>query len=134
MFKSIDTELKLKVFYAVIAIIEIPIGILMLVAPEVYLSIMGGPSNQDPLLYGVAASIWETFGILSLLGIRSPMKFVPILLFQFTYKCIWFIGVILPLAILGQIGMYGILMIIVFAIFVIGDIIVIPWRTILEKE
>ncbi len=62
------------------------------------------------------------------------MKFVPILLFQFTYKCIWFIGVILPLAILGQIGMYGILMIIVFAIFVIGDIIVIPWRTILEKE
>ncbi len=57
MFKSIDTELKLKVFYAVIAIIEIPIGILMLVAPEVYLSIMGGPSNQDPLLYGVAASI-----------------------------------------------------------------------------
>jgi hypothetical protein len=133
MLDKIDTELKLKIMFCAIAIIEIPLGLMMLITPDLFISLLGYPS-QDPIMFGVAASIWEAFGIISILALRNPMKFVPILLFQFIYKCVWFIGIILPLAILGQIQLYGIMMIIIFAVFVIGDILVIPWNTILEKE
>ncbi len=132
MLKKIDTELKLKVMFIFIIVIEIPLGLFMLIAPDLFINLLGFPP-QDPLMYGVGASIWLTFGLISILAIREPMKYVPILLFQFTYKCIWFIGVLIPAALVGQIQMSGIFMIVTFAIFVICDIIVIPWNTIFKK-
>ena len=133
MLDKIDTEVKLKYLFYFIIIIEIPLGLFMLIAPDLFIGLLGFPP-QDPLMYGVAASIWLAFGVISILGVREPMKYVPILLFQFTYKCIWFVGVIVPAAIAEQIGMSGIFMIVTFAIFVICDIIVIPWDTIIKKE
>ena len=133
MLDKIDTEVKLKYMFYFIIIVEIPLGLFMLIAPDLFISLLGFPT-QDPLMYGVAASIWLAFGILSILGVREPMKYVPVLLFQFTYKCIWFIGVVIPAAIAGQIGMSGMFMIITFALFVVCDIIVIPWDTIIKKE
>lgn len=130
----IEQELKLKLMYLLIIVLEIPLGLFMLVAPDLFISLLGFPTPQDPLIYGVAASTWLAFGIISLLALRNPMKFVPVLLFQFTYKSIWFIGFILPLVITGTIEMYGILMIIVFAIIMIGDVLVIPWKTVFETE
>jgi len=134
MLDKIDQELKLKLMYALIIVIEIPLGLFMLIAPDLFISLMGFPTPQDPIVYGVAASVWLAFGIISLLALRNPMKFVPILLFQFTYKCIWFIGIILPLAITDTIEMYGILMIIVFAGIMLGDVLVIPWKDVLKRE
>jgi hypothetical protein len=133
MLNKIDTELKLKLLFVFIIVVEIPLGLFMLIAPDLFISLLGFPP-QDPLMYGVAASIWLAFGVISILAVRDPMKYVPILLFQFTYKCIWFVGVVIPAAIAGQIQTSGIFMIITFAIFVICDIIVIPWNTILKKE
>ncbi len=129
-----DAEFKLKAMFLLIIVIEIPLGLFMLLTPPLFISLLGFPTPQDPIIYGVAASVWLAFGVLSILGVREPMKFVPILLFQFTYKTIWFLGVILPLAISGTIQMYGLLMIAVFTVFVAGDIIVIPWKTYFKKS
>ncbi len=129
-----DAEFKLKAMFLLIIVIEIPLGLFMLLTPQLFISLLGFPTPQDPIIYGVAASVWLAFGVLSILGVREPMKFVPILLFQFTYKTIWFLGVILPLAISGTIQMYGLLMIAVFTVFVAGDIIVIPWKTYFKKS
>ena len=96
MLDKIDQELKLKLMYLLIIVIEIPLGLFMLIAPDLFISLLGFPTPQDPIIFGVAASIWLAFGVISLLALRNPMKFVPILLFQFIYKCIWFIGIILP--------------------------------------
>ena len=134
MLDKIDQELKLKLMYALIIVIEIPLGLFMLIAPDLFISLMGFPTPQDPIVYGVAASVWLAFGIISLLALRNPMKFVPVLLFQFTYKCIWFIGIILPLVITDTIEMYGILMIIVFAGIMLGDVLVIPWKDVFKRE
>jgi len=134
MFDKIDQEMKLKLMFWLIIIIEIPLGVFMLIAPDLFISLLAFPTPQDPIVYGVAASVWLAFGVISLLALRNPMKFVPILLFQLTYKCIWFIGVIFPLAITGPIEMYGILMIIVFAGIMVGDVLVIPWKTVFEKK
>ena len=117
----------------IIIIIEVPLGLVMLLAPDLFMDLMQFPA-QDPIIYGVAASIWLAFGVISVLALRNPEKFVPVLLFQLTYKCIWFIGVILPTAIAAPLQIHAIFMVIVFAGFVIGDIIVIPWNTIFEKK
>ncbi|MHA1283618.1 MAG: hypothetical protein ACTSQP_14060 [Promethearchaeota archaeon] len=129
-----DAELKLKILFLIIIIIEIPLGLLMIIVPNLVIDLLSFPKPQDPIIFGVAASLWLAFGVISFLGYREPMKYFPIILFQFTYKCIWFLGVIIPQALAGSIQTYGITMIIVFAFFIVADIIVIPWNKILEKK
>ena len=133
MLDKIDRDVKLKYMFYFVMIVEIPLGLFMLILPDVFINLLGFPP-QDFLMYGVAASIWLAFGLVSILGIREPMKYVPILLFQFTYKCIWFIGVVIPAVTIEQIPISGIFMIVTFAIFITCDIIVIPWDTIIKKE
>ncbi len=50
----------------------------------------------DPL-QGVAPSLWAALSLLALLGVRHPLKMLPLLLIQFTYKLIWMIWVWAPL-------------------------------------
>jgi hypothetical protein len=108
-------------------------GVMMIFAPKLVESIFGIP-KLDPMIYGVAASIWLAFGILSLLGLRSPLKFLPILLIQCVYKSIWVIGVLLPLTFQGELPNYAPLMIIVMVSYIIGDLIAIPFPVVLKKE
>lgn len=60
------------------------------------------------------------------LGLRSPFKFVPILLLQLSYKVAWFVGVVLPLLVSGRFPLCVILLVVMFATYVIGDLIAIP--------
>jgi hypothetical protein len=48
-------------------------------------------------LEGVGPCLWGTLSLLALLGVRHPLKMLPLLLIQFTYKVIWMIAVWLPL-------------------------------------
>jgi hypothetical protein len=50
----------------------------------------------DPVK-GVAFSFWAALSALSVLGLRYPLKMVPLLLLQMLYKSIWVIAVALPL-------------------------------------
>src|SRR5688572_29037340 len=45
---------------------------------------------------GVAYCFWAALATLSLLGIRYPLRMLPLLLMQFSYKAIWFFAVALP--------------------------------------
>ncbi|MGD0803216.1 MAG: hypothetical protein ABSA11_03990 [Candidatus Bathyarchaeia archaeon] len=104
----------------------------LLIAPNTALALLGIPT-EEPIMAGIAYSAWLAFGILSIFGLRSPLKFVPVLLLQFTYKVVWFIGVIAPIVVSGALPSFGITMSAIFVTFVIGDIIVIPWRYLLSK-
>ena len=108
------------------------IGLALLIAPNTALALLGIPT-EEPIMAGIAYSAWLAFGILSIFGLRSPLKFVPVLLLQFTYKVVWFIGVIAPIVVSGALPSFGITMSAIFVTFVIGDIIVIPWRYLLSK-
>lgn len=48
-------------------------------------------------LPGVAFSFWAAFSLLAILGIFNPLKMLPLLLIQFSYKLIWLIIVAYPL-------------------------------------
>jgi len=108
------------------------IGLALLIVPNTMMSLLGIPT-EEPIIAGMAYSVWLAFGILSIFGLRSPLKFVPILLLQFTYKVVWFIAVIAPKAVSGDLPSFAITMSAIFVTFVIGDIIVIPWRYLLSK-
>ncbi len=97
------------------------------------ISMFGWP-KQDPIVLGITGSIYLSFTLLSILGLRNPIKFMPILLMQLCYKVIWFIAVFLPLLIIGQFPLYAILHVVIFATFIIGDIIVLPFSDLIAKK
>ena len=70
---------------------------------------------------------------MSALGLRSPLKFLPVLLMQCTYKSIWVIGVLLPLALKGELPGYAPLIIVVMISYIIGDLIAIPFPYVFKK-
>lgn len=45
---------------------------------------------------GVAISFYAAFSLLCLLGIRFPLKFLPLLLIQLIYKSAWLVSTYLP--------------------------------------
>ena len=44
------------------------------------------------LVYGVAFSLYAAYGLLMLLGVRFPVRMLPLLLLQIIYKTIWLIA------------------------------------------
>ncbi|GEM_PF-1405383 len=54
------------------------------------------PHDQLDALSGVAMSFWAGFSVLNLLGVRFPLKLLPILLLQLLYKAAWILGTYLP--------------------------------------
>jgi hypothetical protein len=94
---------------------------------------MGWP-GQDPLLFGITGSLFVAFGLVSILGFLSPLKFVPLLVAQLTYKIIWYLVVLLPNFVAGHVPVYGWILAGIFATYIIGDLIAIPFPYVFERE
>jgi len=108
-------------------------GLGIILIPSIMRSFFGWPS-QDPIVFGICGSVWVAFGLLSILGFRSPLKFSPILLLQLTYKVVWFIGVIIPILIAGKFPPYATGYVVFFLIYIIGDLIAIPFSYVFAKQ
>jgi len=108
-------------------------GLGMIVIPEVIKTMFTWPV-KEPVVFGIVGSVYVAFGLLSILGVRSPLKFVPVLLLQLCYKSIWFIGVVLPLLITAQFPSYAIPTVIIFATYIIGDLIAIPFSYVFARQ
>jgi len=89
---------------------------------------------QDPMMFGVVGSVWVAFAIFSIFGLRSPLKFVPVLLMQLFYKSIWLVCVVLPLLIDGKLSLNEIYFAIGMFTYVIGDLIAIPFSYAFSRE
>jgi hypothetical protein len=105
-------------------------GLMFIFAPETVKSMYN--ESCDPLPYGMLGSIFLAFGLMAILGLRAPVKFVPVLLMQLAYKVIWFIGVVLPFLIAGR-ATPDILTVVIFALTIVGDLIAIPFSYVLAK-
>ena len=108
-------------------------GLGIIIMPDVMRSMFGWP-GQDPIVLGIVGSVYLSSALLSVLGLRSPLKFAPILLLQLSYKLIWFIGVILPILFGGKFPTYAIMYVVIFATFIIGDLIAIPFSYVFAKQ
>jgi hypothetical protein len=117
--------LKLMYLYTVVGAGGFGLGILA--RPQAMSAALGWPV-EEPLAISIAASVYLAFALLSLLGLREPLKFAPVLLLQLGYKTIWLAAVALPLLLAGRLPTYGLITTAIFASYVIGDLIAIPFR------
>ena len=107
-------------------------GLMILFFPGLIKLIFNLPDQAGNIL-GIIGSVYLAFGLLSILGLRSPLKFLPVLLLQLAYKVVWFIGVILPLLVSGRISLFELPYVIFFATYIIGDLIAIPFPYVFAK-
>lgn len=133
MLDNIDLKLKLKIMYILTIVLAGSIGLMMLISPSFAMSLFLQPA-QDLYMYGVAAAVWTTFGLLAILGLRDPIKYMPILLFQFIYKLIWIFGVFLPNVVVSGVRLDTIIPLLVFLLFIVGDFLTLPFKDLLEKK
>ena len=109
------------------------VGLGMIVIPDVIRSLLSWPAG-DPMSFGITGSVYLAFGLVSLFGWKSPLKFVPILFLQLCYKLIWLAGVIVPLLFAGPLQGYAIVCLVIFITYIVGDLIAIPFGVIFSKE
>jgi hypothetical protein len=77
---------------------------------------------------GVALSFYAALSALSALGLRYPVKMVPLLFLQLVYKSVWLLAVALPLASAGTLTPELAGAVRPMVIGAVLDVLVIPWR------
>ena len=102
-------------------------GLGILFAPEFMMSTFGWPPQERIISFGVTGSVYVSLALLSILGLRSPLKYSPLLLYSLCYKSVWFIAVILPVVVNGTFPAYAILPAAIYATYILGDMIAIPF-------
>jgi hypothetical protein len=123
----------MRFMYAYIVVGAGSLGLGLLVAPDKVLNLLGYPS-QEPIWAGVGYSVLLAFAVLSILGLRAPLKFSPVLLLSLAYKVIWFIAIFIPLIVAGQLPSYAIMTGVIFATYIVGDLIATPFGYLLAGE
>jgi hypothetical protein len=108
-------------------------GVGIITVPEAMKSMFSLPS-EDPITFGVTGCVYLTIGLLSLLGLRSPLKYVPILFFQLIGSAVWFVGVVLPLLVAGRLPAHAMPIAILYATYLIGALIAIPFPYVFAKQ
>jgi hypothetical protein len=78
--------------------------------------------------------VFLAFALVAILGIRAPLKYSPVLLVELVYKVIWLSGVVVPLAARGEFPSWAIMQVAVFATFVVGDLVAIPFRYVFRGD
>jgi hypothetical protein len=136
-----DWKYYSRVLQAVYLVLVIYVGVFaiwLLFDPKSALSFTGFPSSGIPypasLVAGVAYSQWLTIALLSILGLRSPIKYSPVLLFVMTYKTVWMLALALPKAISGNLISWGQTTAIEWLVIVVVVALIMPWKYIFEKS
>ncbi|HEX8991959.1 MAG TPA: hypothetical protein VF784_09795 [Anaerolineales bacterium] len=133
---STDTDVRwgwLKFMYVYTIVVAGAVGLGIIVYPGIMTSVFGWPV-EEPITLGIAGSVFMAFAILSIFGLRAPLKFAPILALQLCYKSIWFVGVVLPLWLTGQFRSNAVFSVVLYATFIVGDLIAIPFPYIFSRQ
>jgi hypothetical protein len=80
-----------------------------------------------PLLDGVETCMLVALSLLAFLGLRYPLRMLPILLFELAWKLVWVVVVVLPLWASDQLDQATLKVLATFPVVLIL-IAVIPWR------
>ncbi|MCD6570208.1 MAG: hypothetical protein J7L53_05855 [Deltaproteobacteria bacterium] len=121
--------------YWLTATVATLLGLAIILSPKKVMALLQFKKDQDQLMFGVSGSVYLAFGLLSYLGLRSPVKWSPILALQLLYKAIWFLGVV---GLMMRRGLFswrtGFSMVAGYAVFVAGDLFAVPFRYLLKKD
>jgi len=109
------------------------VGLGILLFPATVQSMLAFPP-QDVFVFSVYGCVLLAAGLISVPALRSPLKFVALLLLQLVYKPIWILAIVVPQARKGQFPLYVAVMSAVFLTYIIGDLIVIPFGYLFKKD
>ncbi|MFZ2055014.1 MAG: hypothetical protein WAU81_12575 [Candidatus Aminicenantales bacterium] len=123
----------LKAMYVYTLVVSGSVGLGMILLPNTSQSILRLPP-QDPVMLGLGGSLFLALGLVSILGLRSPLKFTPVLLLELVYKPVWLVAIALPLFLKGQFPFYVVFISAVFITFIIGNLIAVPFSYLFTKE
>jgi hypothetical protein len=104
----------------------------VLLGMDVWPGLVNHGKPWDPM-HGVAVSFWAALSALSGLGIRYPLRMLPLLLMQLFYKSVWLLAVGLPLRAAGHLQPVAADLLGACAIGLVLDLVVIPWPYVLEQ-
>jgi len=87
------TQVSLPRLYALrAAYLLIAVGLGLTIWPGILY-----PDKPWPLMYGVVQSVLGAVSLLALLGLRYPLRMLPLLMFELVWKSMWLIVVAVPL-------------------------------------
>jgi len=85
------------------------------------------PSETWGAYDGVTYSFWAAYSVLMGLGVRFPLKMLPLLLLQLFYKSVWLIGIAYPMWSTNTLDPTSEGLLKPFLIAIPIDLLVIPW-------
>lgn len=88
---------------------------------------------QDPVTFTLYGSIVFAAGLIAIPALFFPLKFVALLLLQLVYKPLWIAVTAIPIFLQGEWPPHVILITVVFLIYIVGDLVAIPWRYLFSK-
>ncbi len=91
-----------------------------------------GYDRSTPLFEGVVAVILTAMSLLAFLGLRYPIRLLPILLFECLWKIIWLGVVALPVVAAGDVD-EAMQQVIVNCLVVVVVIAVVPWGYVWQR-
>ena len=133
MLDKIELKTKLKAMYILTIAGAGAFGVLMLIVPEFVMTLFQQPP-QDPYFYGIVASTYFAFGIVSVFGLYNPEKYIPILVFQLIQKVLWVVIVLIPHMIVDGAQFYTIALLVIYLIYIIGNLLTLPFKELLKRN
>jgi hypothetical protein len=88
--------------------------------------------TEYPHMSGVARALLGALGLLAAVGLRYPLKMLPLLLFELAWKAIWVLAVGLPLRSAGKLDAAQAQTLIDCSVGVVICLVVIPWRYVFD--
>ena len=88
-----------------------------------------GPDLE--LMHGAALSMLCAVGLLALLGLRYPLRMLPLLMFEMAWKTIWTLRIALPLWTTDRLDASFVATLVACAVALVFPFIV-PWRYVLD--
>jgi hypothetical protein len=88
--------------------------------------------TQYPHMSGVARALLGALGLLALLGIRYPLRMLPLMLFELVWKAIWVFAIGLPLRVANQLDAGQAQTLVDCTVGVVICLVVIPWPYVID--
>lgn len=90
------------------------------------------PSYSWELQRSVVVSMLTAMVLLSALGLRYPLKMLPVLFFEITWKAVWLLRVALPATLAGTMEEPMVEMVVMLSVVVLV-IVVVPWDYVIAR-
>jgi hypothetical protein len=108
-------------------------GLGMLAFPGRLQTVLAFPP-QDPVMFKAYGSVLLASGLSAIPALRSPLKFLALLVLQIVYKPLWIALVAVPLFLRGEFPLYVVVMTGVFLTYIVGNLVAIPFGYLLSKK